>query len=169
MLLLSICQSARLLLRLMDGGESMKLIPWNRVANTTCRLLCMLACSSLIGCGSIIHGSKQQISFDSKPQGAIVKLGNGVRLTTPQTVELRRADDHTVMIEKEGYEPERITIKRSFNAVATILGNILWLVPGVIVDVLVGGAWTLDPEHISVDLVAEKSKVEPSHSSGGTN
>ena len=135
----------------------MKLIPW------------ILACSSLVGCGSIIHGSKQEISFDNKPQGATVKLGNGVRLTTPQTVELRRADDHTVTIEKEGYEPERITIKRSFNAVATILGNILWLVPGVIVDVLVGGAWTLDPEHISVDLVAEKSKVEVSHSSGGTN
>jgi hypothetical protein len=147
----------------------MKLIPSMRMVKMTCRSMCILACSWLIGCGSIIHGSKQQISFDTKPQGAIVKLGNGVRLTTPQTVELRRADDHTDMIEKEGYEPERITIKRSFNAVATILGNILWLVPGVIVDVLVGGAWTLDPEHISVELVAEKSNVQAGHSSVGTN
>lgn len=121
----------------------------------------ILTCSFLTGCGSIIHGSKQQVSFDSTPRGATVKLANGTRLTTPQTVELRRAEDHTVTIEKEGYEPERITLKRDFNAVATILGNILWLVPGVIVDVLVGGAWTLDPDHVTVNLVAEKPTAQP--------
>lgn len=125
-------------------------------------LIGVLACSFLTGCGSIIHGSKQQVSFDSNPQGATVKLTNGTRLTTPQTVELRRAEDHTVTIEKEGYEPERITLKRDFNAVATILGNILWLVPGVIVDVLVGGAWTLDPERVNLNLVAEKPTAQPS-------
>ena len=124
----------------------------------------IVTCSVLTGCGSIIHGSKQQVSFDSNPQGATVKLTNGTSLTTPQTVELRRAEDHTVTIEKEGYETERITLKRDFNAVATILGNILWLIPGVLVDVLVGGAWTLDPEHVNVNLVAEKPPSQPSAS-----
>lgn len=125
-------------------------------------VICILMYSSLTGCGSIIHGSRQQVSFDSKPQGATIRLSNGTRLTTPQTVELRRAEDHTVTVEKDGYQPERITLKRDFNAVATILGNILWLVPGVLVDVLVGGAWTLDPDHISVDLVADKPAIPPS-------
>ncbi len=132
-------------------------------------VLGILACGSLIGCGSIIHGSKQEISFDTKPQGATIKLDSGLRFTTPQTVELRRAVDHVVTIEKEGYEPERVTINRSFNPVATILGNILWITPGVIVDVLVGGAWTLDPEHVSVDLVAEKAKTPTTVSIGETN
>ena len=89
-------------------------------------------------------------------------MTNGIRLTTPQTVELRRAEDHTVTIEKDGYETERITLKREFNAVATILGNILWLVPGVIVDVLVGGAWTLDLHTSALNMVAEKPAIQPS-------
>ena len=121
-------------------------------------LMWVLACSFLAGCGTIIHGSKQQVSFDSNPQGATVRLSDGTHLTTPQVAQLRRAQDHTVTIEKEGYEPERITINRDFNWGATIFGNILWITPGVIVDVLAGGAWTLDPEQINVNLVAEKPK-----------
>lgn len=136
----------------------MQLIGTPKLAALRHGLAWVLTLTCLTGCGSIIHGSKQSVSFDSKPQGATIKLNNGTRLTTPQTVELRRAEDHTLTIEKEGYESERITLKREFNAVATILGNILWLVPGVIVDVLVGGAWTLDPDHINVDMIAEKPK-----------
>ncbi|SLM49426.1 putative PEGA domain protein [Nitrospira japonica] len=125
---------------------------------TTCVGLAL--CTLLAGCGSIIHGSRQTVSFDSTPAGAIVKLQNGTSFTTPHSEELRRAEEHTVTIEKDGYEPARIAIKRDFNGVATILGNILWLIPGVIVDVLVGGAWTLDPEHVNVQLVEQKTKVE---------
>ena len=121
-------------------------------------LMWVLACSFLTGCGTIVHGSKQQVSFDSNPQGATVKLTDGTHLTTPQTAELRRAQDHIVTIEKEGYESERLTINRNFNWGATIFGNILWITPGVIVDVLAGGAWTLDPEHINVNLAVEKPK-----------
>ncbi|MDF0644266.1 MAG: PEGA domain-containing protein [Nitrospira sp.] len=114
----------------------------------------------LSGCGSIIHGSRQAVSFNTTPAGATVQLQNGTRFATPYTADLRRAEDYTVTIEKDGYEAERITIKRDFNAIATILGNILWIDPGVIVDVMVGGAWTLDPEHINVQLVAQKTKSE---------
>ena len=112
------------------------------------------------GCGTVIHGSKQTVSFETTPPGATVNLQNGTRFTTPHTEELRRAEDYTVTIEKDGYESERITIRRDFNGLATILGNILWLLPGVVVDVLVGGAWTLDPENINVQLVAQKAKAE---------
>lgn len=124
-------------------------------------LMWVLACSFLTGCGTIIHGSKQQVSFDSNPPGATVRLSDGTHLTTPHLAQLRRAQDHTVTISKEGYAPERITINRDFNWGATTFGNILWITPGVIVDVLAGGAWTLDPEHINVNLVAEKTPSQP--------
>lgn len=118
----------------------------------------VLTCSSFIGCGSIIHGTRQQVSIDTNPPGALVKFTNGTHLTTPQTVELRRSQDHIITIEKDGFEPERLTISRDFNWGATVFGNILWITPGVLVDVLAGGAWTLDPDHIHVDLVPEKPK-----------
>ena len=115
----------------------------------------------LTGCGTLVHGTTQQVSFDSNPPGATVRLTDGTHLTTPQMAQLRRAQDHTVTIEKEGYEPERIAINRDFNWGASIFGNILWITPGIIVDVLAGGAWTLHPEHISVNLAAEKPKSAP--------
>jgi hypothetical protein len=139
----------------------MELIRQTKLAAFGYALMWVFTCSFLTGCGTIIHGSKQQVSFDSNPQGATVKLTDGTHLTTPQTVELRRAQDHIVAIEKEGYEPERLTINRNFNWGATIFGNILWITPGVIVDVLAGGAWTLYPEHINVNLAAEKPKSPP--------
>ncbi|MDF0644273.1 MAG: hypothetical protein P0111_09590 [Nitrospira sp.] len=46
------------------------------------------------------------------------------------------------------------------NAIATILGNMLWIVPDVIADVLADGAWPPDPEIINLPLVAQKSQAE---------
>ena len=52
----------------------MGLIPKTKLAAFVHGLTWILTCSFLTGCGSIISGSKQQVSFDSKPQGAMVKV-----------------------------------------------------------------------------------------------
>ena len=79
----------------------MELIRPTKFAAFVYGLMWVLACSFLTGCGTIVHGSKQQVSFDSNPQGATVKLTDGTHLTTPQTAELRRAQDHIVTIDIE--------------------------------------------------------------------
>ena len=139
----------------------MELIRQTKFAAFDYGLMWVLACSFLTGCGTLIHGTTQQVSFESNPPGATVRLTDGTHLTTPQIAQLRRAQDHTVTIEKEGYESERIAINRDFNWGASIFGNILWITPGIIVDVLAGGAWTLNPEHINVNLAVEKPKSPP--------
>ena len=139
----------------------MELIRQTKFAAFGYGLMWVLACSFLTGCGTLIHGTTQQVSFESNPPGATVRLTDGTHLTTPQIAQLRRAQDHTVTIEKEGYEAERIAINRDFNWGASIFGNILWITPGIIVDVLAGGAWTLNPEHINVNLAVEKPKSPP--------
>lgn len=111
--------------------------------------------TALGGCATIIHGGKQNVSFDSQPPGARVKLSNGMRFTTPQTVSLPRGKDIIVTVGKEGYKSEQVMVTREFNAAATILGNILWLLIGVVVDIVTGAAWTLDPENVTVDLTKE--------------
>ncbi|MGH7274684.1 MAG: PEGA domain-containing protein [Nitrospiria bacterium] len=121
----------------------------------------MVGLSAVLGgCGTIINGTSQTLSIDSKPAGATVRLSNGMRATTPQTITLPRSKDQILTFEKEGYKAEQIMITREFNALPTILGNILWLLPGVVVDVLAGGAWTLQPEHIAVDLTKEDQKKD---------
>lgn len=110
------------------------------------------------GCASIIHGGSQNVSFDSSPPGATVRLGNGMRFTAPKTVSLPRGKDQIVTFEKEGYKQEQVTITREFNAVPTILGNIFWLVIGVVVDVVTGAAWSLEPENVVVELEKDAPK-----------
>ena len=103
------------------------------------------------GCGTIVNGSRQNISIASNPSGATATVGD-MKVKTPATVSLAREKDYVVTVSSEGYESGQATINREFNGMATILGNILWLLPGVIVDLWAGGAWTLNPETVNVSL-----------------
>ena len=121
--------------------------------------LLLLLILLLEGCGTIVHGSKQDISVNATPPEATVKV-DGKRIKTPATINLSRKNEHVVAIEMEGYENEQVKIERSLNVGATIFGNILWLIPGFVVDVITGGAWTLDPDIVNVALEKKSTKVE---------
>ncbi len=116
-------------------------------------LSCLLF--TLTGCGTIIHGTSQNVPIRSTPEGAVARLSTGYEVTTPDTVSLSRGKDYVITFEKPGYQRKQVQISRDFNAVATILGNILWLLPGAVIDLVAGGAWSLQPE--SVDVTLEKS------------
>jgi hypothetical protein len=110
---------------------------------------------AFLGCGTIIHGTRQDIKITSDPADAEATVGH-IKVRTPATVSLSRLKDQVVTVEKVGYETATVELIRRFNGIATILGNILWLVPGVIVDVFAGGAWTLEPEMVGVKLAPKK-------------
>jgi hypothetical protein len=59
------------------------------------------------GCASIISGSKQEISFSSKPTAATVTIQPGdQKITTPGKIELERKNGpYRVTFNYEGYEP----------------------------------------------------------------
>ncbi len=112
------------------------------------------------GCGTIIYGTRQDISINSNPPEATVTV-DGITVTTPATVSLRRRKDHTVTVIKEGYEEAQAHINRSLNGWVTLLGNLIWFLPGsyvvtVLVDLLAGGGWTLEPETVNVNLEQKK-------------
>jgi len=41
--------------------------------------------------------------------------------------------------------------KSDFNFGATICGNVLWLLPGAIIDIAAGGAWEIRPVKIHLN------------------
>lgn len=104
------------------------------------------------GCATIVHGTKQTVFINSNPPGAIATIG-GNHVLTPGAVSLSKSKDYTVVMEKDGYEPGYAYIRRNLNGYAAVLGNILWLVPGLTLDVITGGAWTLEPEKIEITLL----------------
>jgi hypothetical protein len=105
------------------------------------------------GCGAILHGEKQEVTFDSKPPGATVKLDNVVQFLTPHTMALSRSSNHHATFEKDGYEPQQIAIRHQFLVGPSIIGNILPLFPvGLAIDIVTGAAWGFEQDYIAIDL-----------------
>ena len=105
------------------------------------------------GCATIVHGNRQTVTVNSEPDGAIVKI-DGLKGKTPFSASLARNNDYVVSIKKEGYKEEQVQITKSFSGLS-IIGNILWLLVGVVIDFASGSAYNLNPTKVDVEL--EKS------------
>jgi hypothetical protein len=113
---------------------------------------------ALSGCGTILHGGKQEVTFDSKPPGATVTLDNAVRFRTPHTIALSRSSNYQALFAKDGYEPQQIAILHQFLVVPSIIGNILPLFPiGLAIDIATGAAWGFEQEYIAIDMTKPKA------------
>ena len=109
-------------------------------------VLALLAAVMLLqGCGTIVHGGDQDLAITTIPSGAIARVG-AQECVTPCTMRISRASDR-VNIRKGKFEREYY-FDKSYNLGATVCGNILWLVPGLIVDFIVGGAYTIKPVNV---------------------
>jgi hypothetical protein len=103
-------------------------------------------------CATIIHGTTQEISVNSQPSEADVVI-KGVKMAkTSALIKLARKDSNIVLrLEKEGYEPVEIAIKRSTDA--WIAGNIIFGgIIGLVIDFVNGAAYKLSPEVVQVEL-----------------
>lgn len=114
----------------------------------------------ITSCASIISGSKQEISFSSKPTAAIVTIQPGdQKITTPGKIELERKNGpYRVTFNYEGYEPYSVTLTTSTNG--WIWGNlILGGIIGMLIDGSTGASIELSPEELHANLI--KAGVEP--------
>lgn len=133
------------------GREVMKIIP------------AMLIIILTIGCGSITHGTRQEIPISSNPPSATVTINDEVIGHTPITVELeRKTKRYCIEIMKDGYTPYKTYLIRK-TSTASSVGNFMLdfgLISHLIVDKSTGGAYELTPESVSVEL--EKEETLPS-------
>jgi len=92
-----------------------------RLLTTSCLIASMLA----TGCGSIIHGPEQKITFNSSPAGAEVVYDGGVRGITPCQVSLKRRPlTNIVVIRQEGYTDKEVKVETGVSMWA-LLGNVV--------------------------------------------
>lgn len=111
---------------------------------------------TLVGCGSIINGTTQPISFSSTPAAARVSI-NGVEYgNTPVTVPLPRKGSHAVVLKLDGYEPYSINLTRGVSG--WVWGNLVFggLI-GLAVDAGTGGMYKLTPEQVNSTLNVQKA------------
>ncbi len=84
--------------------------------NTFFLILLTIAVMSIIGCAAIIHGSKQDISFQSTPSGATIEVFDGTNFSygvceTPCTMQLKRKKSYKAVFSKPGYEKAEMIIE----------------------------------------------------------
>lgn len=104
-------------------------------------------------CGTIINGSKQNVSFSSTPSGATVFVDNQQMGVTPVSLSLSRKDSHDVRLTLPGYQPYEMKLTRGISG--WVFGNIIFGgVPGLVIDAVSGGLYKLSPDDVQATLVS---------------
>lgn len=114
-------------------------------------VLAAAAGTALSGCATVINGTNVDYLTETDPSGADIVFLNGLKCTSPCTLELKRGADTRVDITKPGYDPVYVLIQSRLAGSA--FGNIL--AGGIIGGVVDGGngaSNTLAPRPLSVRL-----------------
>ena len=117
------------------------------------------------GCAAIFCGSEDAVSIGPVSRDTTVLL-DGEELAVPPDepleIELSRSTHHVVRLERKGYHPVEMTVRRVQNPVTQVDAAFMipFLVPGLVaiaIDNSVGASWNLMPETVEVEM----KKCEP--------
>lgn len=120
----------------------------------------VLATAMLTSCATIFTGTKDRITFNSEPPGAMVYIDGVEQGVTPLTMKVKRTlGDKDVEFKLDGYETRLITLDKSFNVVSVInLTNLL----GWGVDALTGSVMKYDRKAYDIKLKGQTtSSINP--------
>ncbi len=105
------------------------------------------------GCATIATGKYQNIHVTSEPPGAKVRADNGMSITTPGSFDLLRNQNHTLVAEYSGSDPQQKELKHGVQG--WFWGNILLGgIIGGVVDVASGSCDKLIPDKVHFDFTS---------------
>jgi hypothetical protein len=116
-----------------------------------------VAVAIVTACGTIIHGTRQDVGISSTPTGAQVVVDNMPVGQTPVVAKLTRKDNHVVRITMPGYQTFETNVTRSVSG--WVWGNIVFggLI-GLAVDAISGGLYKLRPEQVTGTLATADAR-----------
>ena len=114
-------------------------------------IITFAAAVTLAACGTIMHGTTQNVGISSSPSNAVVAIDNIEMGRTPVVTKLSRKDSHIVRITLDGHEPFETAVTRGVSG--WVAGNLVFggLI-GLAVDAISGGMYKLTPEQIGTTL-----------------
>ena len=114
--------------------------------------LAIIAGLSLTSCATIFTGSKDEISFSSKPEGAKVMLKGLEKCTTPCTTAVQRSlGNEQVELKLDGYQTKTFALEKKFNAV-TVINIIGGGIIGFGIDAATGSMMKYDKKAYELEL-----------------
>jgi hypothetical protein len=128
-------------------------------------ILLSVLCLYSAGCATVMTGKYQSIPVTSEPQGIKVRADTGEMIITPGKFHLIRNEEHTLVAECPGYEPQQLKLHNK--AQGWVWGNILLGgVVGLIVDCSSGASDELIPKEVHFNFgnpqmtTREATKIE---------
>jgi hypothetical protein len=107
------------------------------------------------GCATAVRGYRQEVPISSNPPGAEVLVDGEYVGTTPTTSLLSRKSPHSVRIQKQGYVAYETSTGSKENPESYVLLLPAAIFPPLIfVDMFLGGVYDVEPDEISVQLLA---------------
>ncbi|MBM3328166.1 MAG: PEGA domain-containing protein [Calditrichaeota bacterium] len=109
----------------------------------------------LFGCATILTGTSQNVNISSAPAKARVTIDTRYMGETPVVAELKKGENHTILVEMEGYETAAIAVSKSVNGWwivgdVVLMSYLFWL--GLGIDFATGAIYKLTPDNIDVNL-----------------
>lgn len=89
-------------------------------------LTVFLSVLSLQNCITLLGKKTQGVTVTASPAGARVVVDGRFEGVTPLGLRLAKKPPHVIRIEKEGYRPVEIRLKKSENWFAVIFPNLIW-------------------------------------------
>jgi hypothetical protein len=111
-------------------------------------------------CALLFQGKTEEVSVVSDPPGAAVTLNNGVTMTTPFSIEVRREDDLQLHFAKPGYQSTDVADNSEVEPGYLMADIIPFMIPWAI-DAGSGAGFAHQQTSISVHLDPEESAHPP--------
>ncbi len=127
--------------------------------NSTIIVIMIVSSIQFIGCSTIFNTTTQEVELNSNPPNAKIYVDGKIFGTTPQVINIKRGVDHSVKFELDGFETYETQITRQ-------MSNWFWInalngfIPGMSVDLLTGGMYSLFPDEMNAELSPAKIETK---------
>jgi hypothetical protein len=129
---------------------------------TSTRFLAVLLLAGLSGCGTLLHGPRQDVFVQSSAPGTTVQTSPvAVSVAAPGTLNLERKNNYVLTFNAPGYTSQNVNVTNSIGVGTVIADVLLTGLVGVVVDGLTGSWYGLNPETANVTLVKQVGAVGP--------
>jgi PEGA domain-containing protein len=123
-------------------------------------LICLIISTVASGCASIVTGNKQDVSFQSQPDGATVMLDDRAIGKTPVTVTIKKDGGQMIKFDKPGFKQKEMRLETGLNP--WFFGNVIFGgLFGSTTDGLSGAVLEYKPNHYFVILEPENNNQLP--------
>jgi hypothetical protein len=122
--------------------------------------LLLVGLPGLLGCATILRGTKQTVTITSDPSEAdVIDQPSGTAFVTPATVKLSRGQYHTLHARKAGYADQQLPMRREVSVGYWIADGLGTLFIGTAIDFGTGAIFHIKPR--TVHLVLEPEHATP--------